>query len=71
MLTDRTPKEKATNLLGYGSSSHLVTNISISGFMSFTETEPELKHFYNKGYTWKFYFIDTYSNISDFEFSVW
>jgi hypothetical protein len=46
-------------------------NISTLGFISLTETEPELKQFYNKGYALRFHFIDTYSSISDSEFSVW
>jgi hypothetical protein len=56
---------------GYGSSFYLETNIRISDFISLTETEPELKYFYNKGYAWRFHFTDTYSSISDSEFSVW
>jgi len=48
-----------------------VTNISILGFISLIETEPELKYLYNKGYAWRFHFTDTYSSISDSEFSVW
>jgi len=71
MLSDTTAKEKAINFWGYGSNCHLVTNISISGFISLTETEPELKYFYNKGYAWRIHFFDTYSSISHSEFSVW